>query len=382
MDKKYDIVLLGATGFTGKLIAEYLVKSRKNENFSLALAGRNKEALASLVSSLHDKDITIEICDITSETSLDELTSKSKIVMNAAGPFTYWGKNVVDSCIQNKAHYLDITGEPSFVSDVYLTYHEKAVEAGVCIINCCGFDSIPADLTSWFTAKSLPHDQPMILDGFVRTNAQFSGGTLNTAIEMLYREAKKSSVKLKIRKHPDTPRPKVRLHFNKDIHAWALPMPVVDPHIVKRSIYKMPREFGYATAYRQFFVRSSFWKLLKTIFPVLFALFLARFAWFRKYMKKKFPPGTGPSESRRKASKFEFTCIGKSGGKKVSTVMSGGDPGYTETSKMFSEACFTLLHKIRTEKHKSGVCTPAEALGQEIIDRLIKQGIKIEQTQH
>ena len=85
----------------------YVIELRKNENFSLALAGRNKEALASLVSSLHDKDITIEICDITSETSLDELTSKSKIVMNAAGPFTYWGKNVVDSCIQNKVHYLD-----------------------------------------------------------------------------------------------------------------------------------------------------------------------------------------------------------------------------------------------------------------------------------
>jgi short subunit dehydrogenase-like uncharacterized protein len=379
MDKKYDIVLLGATGFTGKLTADYLVRRRKEEVFTLALAGRNREALDSIVNSIGDKDVAVEICDITSETSLDNLTSNCKIIMNAAGPFTYWGKNVVDSCIQNKTHYLDITGEPSFVSDVYVTYHEMAVEAGVCVVNCCGFDSIPADLTSWLTAKKLPHNQPMILDGFVRTNAQFSGGTLNTAIEMLYREAKKTSVKFKIKKHPDTPRPKVRLHYNKDIKAWALPMPVVDPHIVKRSIYKMPLEFGYATAYRQFFVRSSFWKMLKTILPVLFALFLSRFLWFRKYMKQKFPPGTGPSESKRAASRFEFTCIGRSGINKVTMVMSGGDPGYNETSKMFSQSAFTLLDKMRNGKVKSGVCTPSEALGQELADRLEKEGIKIEQ---
>ena len=96
-------------------------------------------------------------------------------------------------------------------------------------------------------------------------------------------------------------------------------------------------------------------------------------------MKKKFPPGTGPSETKRAESRFEFTCTGRSGNKKVTTIMSGGDPGYNETSKMFSQAAFTILHKMNNANLKSGVCTPSEALGQALADRLIKEGIRIEQ---
>jgi saccharopine dehydrogenase (NAD+, L-glutamate forming) len=382
MDKKYDIVLLGATGFTGKLIAEYLQRHQKKENISLAFAGRNAQKLEQDLSGIPLEGISVEICDIQDPEQLTALTKNTKILMNAVGPFSFTGRQVIEACIQNKTHYLDITGEPSFVSDVYVRYHEAATEAGVCIINCCGFDSIPADLTTWLTAKQLPHDQPMILDGFVRTNAQFSGGTLNTAIEMLYRESKKTSAKFRVPRHPDTPKPKMRVHYNADIKAWAIPMPVVDPHIVKRSIYKMPLEFGYATAYRQFFVRSSFFKMVKTIMPVLFALLLAKYSWFRKYMKQKFPPGTGPSEAQRAASKFEFMCIGRSGDKKVTTTLSGGDPGYNETAKMFSLSAFTLLTKIRAGNNRSGVCTPSEALGQQLVDRLIAEGINIRQEKN
>ena len=380
MSKKYDIVLLGATGFTGKLIADYLVRHRGKENITIALAGRNPKALEALVASLPESDVAIEICDITLEDSLDALASKTNIIMNAAGPFTYWGKHVVASCIKNKTHYLDITGEPSFVADVYKTYHQDAVNAGVCIINCCGFDSIPADLTTWLTARQLPHDKPMILDGFVRTNAQFSGGTLNTAIEMLHQESAKKNVKLKIPRHVDTPKVKLSLHFNKDMQAWAIPMPVVDPHIVKRSIYHLPLDYGYATAYRQFFVRSTFWKTMKTILPVGLAFVLVRFPAFRNFMKKKFPPGTGPSDQTRAKSVFEFTCVGTSDGKKVVTKMNGGDPGYNETAKMFSEAAFALLDKIKNNSVKTGVLTPAHALGDNLATRLQKEGIAIEQT--
>src|SRR5690606_19666046 len=143
------------------------------------------------------------------------------------------------------------TGEPSFVAEIYTGCHLPAKNKGVCVVNCCGFDSIPADFTTWLTAKALPHDKPMTIDGFVRTNAQFSGGTLNTAIEMLYLESKKSSVKYKAPRHADTPKTNLRIHKNKDMNAWAIPMPVVDPHIVKRSIYSLPLDYGYATAYRQ-----------------------------------------------------------------------------------------------------------------------------------
>jgi short subunit dehydrogenase-like uncharacterized protein len=177
----------------------------------------------------------------------------------------------------------------------------------------------------------------------------------------------------------DTPKVNLTLHFNTDMQAWAIPMPVVDPHIVKRSIYNLPLDYGYATAYRQFFVRSTFWKTIKTILPVGMAFVLVRFPAFRNFMKKKFPPGTGPSDLTRGKSVFEFTCIGTSGQTKVITKMKGGDPGYNETAKMFSEAAFAMSDKLKDGTLRPGVLTPVHALGDNLSERLQKEGIVIEQ---
>ena len=378
-ERKYDIVLLGATGFTGRLTAEYLWKHQHEEKCQIALAGRNKQVLADLFSPVNYPGIFLEICDITDYDAIIQLCLKTKVLMNAAGPFSRHGMKVIKACLETGTHYLDITGEPTFVAEVYSSCHAKAKEKEVCIVNCCGFDSIPADFTTWMTAKALPHDQPIILDGFVRTNAEFSGGTLNTAIEMLYRESKKTSVKYKIPRHPNTPKTSLKIHKNHDIEAWAIPMPVVDPHIVKRSIYSLPLDYGYATAYRQFFVRSSFFKMLKTVVPVALAFLLVKSKVFRDYMLKKYPPGSGPSEQKRKNSFFEFKAIGHSGNVQVSTTMKGGDPGYTETSMMFSQAAFCILNKIKQGDLKSGVCSPVEALGDAMVHRLKKEGISINQ---
>lgn len=376
-DKMYDIILLGATGFTGRLTAEYLWKHHQEEKCRIALAGRNKAVLTDLFSTEKYPGFHLELCDMTNYDSLIQLCSKTKILMNAAGPFSRHGMMVIKACLETNTHYLDITGEPTFVAEVYSTYHSEAREKQVCIVNCCGFDSIPADFTTWLTAKALPHDQPMILDGFVKTNAEFSGGTLNTAIEMLYRESKKTSVKYKIPRHPDTPKTSLKIHKNKDISAWAIPMPVVDPHIVKRSIYTLPLDYGYATAYRQFFVRSTFFKMLKTVVPVALAFLLVKSKAFRDYMFKKFPPGSGPSAQKRKKSFFEFKTIGHSGNIMVTTTMKGGDPGYTETSMMFSQAAFSILQKIKKGNLKAGVCTPVDAFGDDMVNRLKKEGISI-----
>ena len=134
MSKKYDIVLLGATGFTGKLIAEYLQRHQKEENISLAFAGRNVQKLQQDLSGIPLEGISVEICDIQNPEQLTALTKNTKILMNAVGPFSFTGRQVIEACIQNKTHYLDITGEPSFVSDVYVRYHADAAESGVCII--------------------------------------------------------------------------------------------------------------------------------------------------------------------------------------------------------------------------------------------------------
>lgn len=378
MNRKYDIILFGATGFTGQLIAKYLAIHAKNENIIWAIAGRDIEKLHKVKNQLSGLLPDILSSDVKDRASLDVMTSQTKILMNAVGPFNLYGRDVIKSCIDQGTHYLDITGEPSFVADLYNNFFELAVQNKTCIINCCGFDSIPADFAAWLTAKKLPKDEPKSLKGYIRTNATFSGGTLTTAIQALHMEVQKTSIKTKIRRHPDAPKISLNIHFSKEINAWAIPMPVVDPHIVKRSIFRMPEDFGVAVSYGQFFVRSSITKVLKTVMPIASAMVLVRFESFRKRMFKKFKPGTGPNEERRAKTNFQVICFGTSKSANAKTVFSGGDPGYDETAKMFSQSAFTLLDKLRNNTIIYGVLTPVEGLGMLLVHRLRKEGIMIE----
>jgi short subunit dehydrogenase-like uncharacterized protein len=376
-DKQYDIVLFGATGFTGQLITQYLSHNAVKENIKWAIAGRDASKLKSISSScLGSKPDTV-VADVKDYDSLNQMAAKTTILMNAVGPFNTYGPDVIKACLESKTHYLDITGEPSFVADTFNSHHLTAEQNKVCIVNCCGFDSIPADFAAWLTALKLPQHEPKSLKGFIRTNATFSGGTLTTAIHALHMEAKKISHKVRLKRHPDTPKIPLKIHYNKEIQSWAIPMPVVDPHIVKRSIFGLPESYGPA-AYAQFFVRTSFMKVLKTVLPIASAMIMVRFKFFRDKMFKKFSPGTGPSEARRAQSKFEVICIGESATTKAKTTFSGGDPGYNETSKMFSQAAFTLLEKLKNNNAKYGILTPVEAFGMPLVDRLRAEGIVID----
>lgn len=379
MERKYDIILFGATGFTGQLIAQYLATRVQRENIRWAIAGRDDKKLEEIKNLFIENQPDIIIANVKSDDSLANLTSQCTILMNAVGPFNWYGKKVVEACIQNKTHYLDITGEPSFVADVYNTLNQKAINHQVCVVNCCGFDSIPADFCTWLTAKKLPVDEPKMLKGFIRTNASFSGGTLTTAVQAIHLEVQHKSVKTKIPKHPAAPKANLKIHYEKELNFWAIPMPVVDPHIVKRSIYNLPEDYGKAATYVQFFVRSSFLKVVKTVFPIVIAMIFIRFSIFRNYLFDKFKPGTGPNKEKRDKSKFEFICLGTTKSCQAKTVMAGNDPGYNETAKMFSESAFCLLNKIRFRNYKSGVCTPVEAFGIDLVDRLRHEGIQIEQ---
>ncbi len=376
-DKQYDIVLFGATGFTGQLITQYLSHNAEKENIKWAIAGRDEKKLKSISSSCMGLKPDTVVADVKNYDSLNQMTAKTTILMNAVGPFNTYGPDVIKACLESKTHYLDITGEPSFVASTYNLHHLTAEHNKVCIVNCCGFDSIPADFAAWLTALKLPQHEPKSLKGFIRTNATFSGGTLTTAIQALHMEAKKISHKVKLKRHPDTPKISLKIHYAKEIQGWAIPMPVVDPHIVKRSIYGLPESYGPA-AYAQFFVRTSFMKVLKTVLPIASAMIMVRFKFFRDKMFKKFSPGTGPTEARRAQSKFEVICFGESTTAKAKTTFSGGDPGYNETSKMFSQAAFALLDLLKNNKAKCGVLTPVEAFGMPLVDRLRAEGIVLE----
>lgn len=378
MDRQFDIVLFGATGFTGSLTAGYLSDHAEKEGIRWAIAGRNESKLLEVAESCKGNRPEILLADVTDVQSLDRLAKQARIIMNAAGPFNMYGNQVVRACVENSTHYLDITGEPSFVAGVYNEFHQRAVASQTCVVNCCGFDSIPADLAAWITAKKLPLHEPKLLEGFIRTNATFSGGTLTTAIHALYLEAQGKSEKVSLPKNPAAPKKSLKIHFQKKLKAWAIPMPVVDPHIVKRSAYYLQEDYGSAVTYTQYFVRSTLGKVINTVMPVVIAMLLVRFSFFRNWLFSKFKPGTGPDAERRKASRFEVVCLGSTPGSKAVTYISGGDPGYDETAKMFSQSAFTVLEKQRQGNLVSGVLTPVQALGETLVQRLKTEGIRIE----
>lgn len=377
-DRPFDLILFGATGFTGHLIARYLSEHADTEQITWAIAGRNADKLQAVRADMPGSKPEVVVADVNDPHSLRRMAGQTRVLMNAVGPFNRYGRGVVEACIAEGTHYLDITGEPSFVAEIYNELFESARHRGVCIVNCCGFDSIPADYAAWLTARALPVAEPKKLVTYLRTNASFSGGTLNTAIHAMHLHRQKKSVKTRIPRHAEAPRVPLAVHYNDRVGAWGIPMPVVDPHIVRRSAYRLPADYGVAVGYGQFFLRSSRWKVFKTLWPIAVAWLLVRFRWFRDWMERRFPPGDGPEAEQRAQARFEVICLGASATASAQTRFAGGDPGYDETAKMFSQAAFCLLEHLRTGSAKSGVLTPVEAFGMPLVDRLRAEGLEIE----
>ena len=152
MDKDIDIIIYGATGFTGQLCVKYFQSLETPAKW--AIAGRNQEKLRK-VAEENLAEVEILIADSDDEVALDNLTLRAKVILSTAGPFHRYGSKLVASCVKNNTHYVDITGENFWVKGLIENHHEEAARKGIRIIPSCGFDSIPSDLGTFFAAKAL-----------------------------------------------------------------------------------------------------------------------------------------------------------------------------------------------------------------------------------
>ena len=160
MSREYDVVLLGASGFTGSLTAEYLAKNAPAD-LKWAVAGRNQKKL-----EVFGKDVLY--ADVTDPKSLQTLAESTKVVATTVGPYVQYGEPLVAACAEAGTDYLDLTGESEFVDRMYVRYHERAVQTGARIVHACGFDSIPYDLGVQYTVEQLPERVPIQVDGLLR----------------------------------------------------------------------------------------------------------------------------------------------------------------------------------------------------------------------
>jgi short subunit dehydrogenase-like uncharacterized protein len=151
--KEFDIVVFGASGFTGQYVVENLAKltSTEEKQLSWAIAGRNKDKLKQVLASVTEhtgvdvNSVKIIEADVASTESLNTMCKQAKLILNCVGPYNYYGEPVVKACIENKTHHLDVSGEPKFLEKIQLDYNDKARESNIYVIGACGFDSIPCE---------------------------------------------------------------------------------------------------------------------------------------------------------------------------------------------------------------------------------------------
>ena len=151
MQRDYDIIVWGATGFTGKLVTRYMEQNYTQGNLKWAVAGRNKSKLNSL--GLSEENILI--ADSDDQESIDQLVQKTRVILTAVGPYARYGSGLVAACAKHGTHYCDLTGEVYWMRRMIEEYSSMAKDSGAKIVHTCGFDSIPSDLGTYFLQQAM-----------------------------------------------------------------------------------------------------------------------------------------------------------------------------------------------------------------------------------
>ncbi len=394
--RAHDLVLFGASGFTGGLTAEYLARCAAAGSLRWALAGRNRDKLLAVrerLATLSPEAARIEIvlADAHDAQALQQLARSTRVIATTVGPYAAHGEPLLQACAHNGTHYVDLTGEPEFVDAMIERHHQAAQQSRAKIVNACGFDSVPHDLGVCFAMHQLARvvapgtleREPVKVEAFVRASGDFSGGTWQSALSIMgtqrqHARAHKRRAAARaaegegrtIRQAP------LRIAYRREIAAWAVPMPTIDPEVVCRSARLLPEygrdfEYGHYAAVRRL-------PTLVLGLGGLGALFaLAQWQPTRALLSRIRQPGEGPDASKRAKGWFEVRVLARAGEQRVSCLVRGGDPGYGETAKMLAECALCLaLEPALPERY--GVIPSAVAMGEPLIARLQTAGIRFE----
>jgi short subunit dehydrogenase-like uncharacterized protein len=383
-ERPLDVALFGATGFTGGLTAEYLARHAP-EGTRWALVGRSAEKLAGVRDRLAAIDpacAQLELLEADSGDagSLRAVAERTHVVATTVGPYLNLGEPLVAACAETGTDYADLTGEPEFVDRMYVRHHATAVATGARLVHACGFDSIPHDLGVLFTVEQLPEGVPLTVRGYVSAGGKPSAGTFHSAVTQFSRLRQAGTAYVERRRIEPKPERKVSsvkdpARYERSLGAWALPLPTIDPQVVKRSAGALERygpdfSYGHYAAIKQLPAAVGALGSLGAMFA------LAQLPPTRSWLLGRMKSGDGPSPERRERSWFNVRFVGEGGGRRVVTEVAGGDPGYGETAKMLAESALCLATDNLPQT--SGQVTTAVAMGDVLIERLRRQGITFE----
>jgi short subunit dehydrogenase-like uncharacterized protein len=389
MPKDIDIIIYGATGFTGQLCVKYF--QSLNTGVKWAIAGRNQQKLQK-VALVNSAEVDILIADSDDEAALDILTSRAKVILSTTGPFHRYGSKLVASCVKNSSHYVDITGENFWVKGLIAKHHEEASEKGIRIIPSCGYDSIPSDLGVFYSAKALKKPIKRI-ESFHSWEGGASGGTLETMFSMgdldlgddlldPYLLNPKDSY---TQEQKEQSSDRVGIAKKNEINAWSGPfiMATANTRVVRRTeaLLSLRQEsYGSNFTYQEHALHKTWFSAFKSIIVTGISV-LVLMSPLKRAVKPFLPkPGEGPSEAVQENGWFDCKYIVETedGEKSVFNMNAKGDPGYKVTAKLISECALCLIEDaddLPGGSEYGGVLTSASGLGQPLISRLTKVGV-------
>ncbi len=393
--KRYDLVIWGATGFTGKLVAEYVARHAPAE-MAWAIAGRNRGKLEAIKTAL-GADCGVEVGESLDRTSLDAIVSRTRVVASTVGPFARYGTPMVEACVQHGTDYCDITGEPQWIRENIDRLHSKAEASGAHIVHCCGFDSIPSDLGVWMLHDHFRrvHGSRLVsARGYVaKIKGGFSGGTIASILNLLEQASADKTLRRVVsdpyalnpegeRQGPDR-RDQQGARYDESVGRWTAPflMAAINTRIVRRSNALLGYPYGREFRYRESTLTAGRMQA-RVVAAGLAATMIGGSFGPTRWLMRKFlaAPGQGPSAEEREQGRFELRFHGSGEGDPApevrGRVIGGSDPGYGETSKMLAESALCLAFDSLPKR--GGILTPASCMGESLLARLRAAGMLFE----
>jgi len=377
--KDFDIVVYGATGYTGRLVADYLIREYgADASLKWAMAGRSAAKLKEVAAEIGAPTNTpFVIADASNPLSLKEMAARTKCVITTVGPYQLYGEPLVAACVEAGTDYVDLCGEPNWMRAMIDKYEAAAKKSGARIVFSCGFDSIPFDLGVWFTqeeAKKEFGEHCVEVKGRVRAmKGKFSGGTAASLKETMKAAFKDPSIIELLKssfaltpgfKGADQP-PMSKPMLDEASGVWLAPfvMAPINTKNVHRTNFLLGCSYGKDFRYSEMMITGKGDQgeaIAKAV------------AADNSLMSEDAPkPGEGPTKEERETGFYDVLFIGETArGQKIRTHCKGDkDPGYGSTSKMISEAAITLVRDAK--ETKGGVWTPAAAMGAPLLKRLV-----------
>jgi len=392
--RDYDVIVYGATGFTGRLVAEHMLATYgTGGDVRWALAGRSKTKLEGVRTDIGaSADLPLIVADASDPASLAAMARSARVIITTVGPYQLYGEPLVAACVEAGTDYVDLCGEPAWMAEMIGKYDAKAKASGARIVFSCGFDSIPFDLGVTFlqdqARERLGAPLQRVRGRVRKMKGGFSGGTIASLMATLESSKRTPSILKTLAdpfaltpgfKGPAQPSGNIVEH-DTVAEQWAAPfiMATINTKNVHRTNHLLERAWGADFVYDEMMLtgggaagqkRAKATARQGAIQDRLLGFAPTR-ALLRKFALPK--PGEGPSKEERETGFYDvlFTGETKDGRAMRGSVKGDKDPGYASTSKMISESALCLARDVGRDQTSGGVWTPGAALGSKLITRL------------